>query len=196
MRADFVDARPFGSGHINDTYRTWYDHAALRVRHIHQRVNHHVFKNPIRVMENVSRVTRHALDRLLADGNPEAHRRTPTCIPARDGRPYAIGSEGNLWRTYPFIERAKGYDEIESNEHAYQAARAFGAFQKLTADLTGERPHETVSGFHDTPKRLAALEVAISNDSEGLARSVGTEIDFARAPGGRLQANHRSHRLR
>ncbi len=181
MRADFLEARPFGSGHINDTYCAWHDQAGLRVRYIHQRVNDHVFKNPVRVMENVSRVTRHALDRLLAEGHPEAHRRTLTCIPARDGKPYAFDAEGNLWRTYPFIERARGYDEIESNEQAYQAARAFGDFQKLTADLTGDRLHETIPDFHDTAKRLAALEAAISDDSKGRAASVSEEIDFARA---------------
>ena len=181
MRADFVEAQPFGSGHINDTYCAWYDQAGCRVRYIHQRVNHHVFKNPIAVMENVARVTGHALERLLAEGNPQAHRRTLTCIPARDGKPYAFDPDGNLWRTYPFIEGAIGYDEIECNEQAYQAARAFGAFQKLTADLAGERLHETIPDFHHTPKRLAALEAAITADATGRADSVSEEINFARA---------------
>ncbi len=181
MRADLVEALPFGSGHINDTYCAWYDQAGRPVRYIHQRINHHVFKNPILVMENVSRVTRHALERLLAEGHPEAHRRTLSCIPACDGKPYAIDPAGNLWRTYLFIEGARGYDEIESNEQAFQAAKAFGAFQKLTADLTGGRLHETIPDFHHTPKRLAALEVAITNDTAGRASSVRAEIDFARA---------------
>jgi Phosphotransferase enzyme family len=181
MRADFVEAQPFGSGHINDTYCAWYDQAGSRTRYIHQRVNHHVFKNPVQVMENVARVTGHALQRLLAEGHPEAHRRTLTCIPALDGRPFAFDPDGNLWRTYPFIEGTKGYDEIESNEQAYQAARAFGAFQKLTADLAGGRLHETIPDFHHTPRRLEALEAAIANDVAGLASTVAEEIDFARA---------------
>jgi Ser/Thr protein kinase RdoA (MazF antagonist) len=132
-------------------------------------------------MENIARVTRHALDTLLAEGNPEAHRRTLTCIPAHDGEPYAIDAEGSLWRTYPFIEGARGYDEIECNEQAYQAARAFGAFQNLTANLTGERLHETIPDFHHTPKRLQALEAAVKNNLAGRAADVQAEIDFARA---------------
>ena len=181
MRADFVEAQSFGSGHINDTYCAWYDQAGCRVRYIHQRVNHHVFKDPVAVMENVARVTGHALQSLLAGGHPEAHRRTLTCIPALDGKPYAFDPDGNLWRTYPFIEGAKGYDEIECNEQAYQAARAFGAFQKLTADLTGDRLHETIPDFHHTPKRLAALKSAIANDLAGRSADVQAEINFARA---------------
>ncbi len=184
MRADFVEAQSFGSGHINDTYCAWYDQAGVRIRYIHQRINHHVFKNPVKVMENVARVTGHALARLLAEGHPEAHRRTLTCIPALDGKPYAFDMEGNLWRTYPFIERARGYDEIECNEQAYQAARAFGAFQKLTADLSGGRLHETIPDFHHTPKRLEALEAAIASDLSSRATTVRAEIDFARARAG------------
>ena len=181
MRADFVEAQVYGSGHINDTYCAIYDQAGCRLRYIHQRINHHVFKNPVQVMENIARVTRHALDTLLAEGNPEAHRRTLTCIPAHDGKPYAIDAEGSLWRTYPFIEGARGYDEIECNEQAYQAARAFGAFQNLTANLTGARLHETIPDFHHTPKRLQALEAAVINDLAGRAANVQAEIDFARA---------------
>ncbi|MGL4398679.1 MAG: phosphotransferase enzyme family protein [Luteolibacter sp.] len=181
MRADFVEARSFGSGHINDTYCASYDQAGVRIRYIHQRLNHHVFKNPVQVMENVARVTHHALAKLLAEGHPEAHRRTLTCIPALDGRPYAFDAQENLWRTYPFIERARGYDEIECDEQAYQAAKAFGAFQKLTADLPGGRLHETIPDFHHTPKRLEALEAAIRHDTADRAATVGAEIAFARA---------------
>lgn len=181
MRADFIEAEAFGSGHINDTYRATYDQAGLKVRYIHQRVNENVFKKPVEVMENVARVTRHALALLTEQRNPEAHRRTLTCVPAVDGKPYAFDAHGNLWRTYPFIEGARGYDEIENNEQAYQAARAFGAFQNLTASLGGNRLHETIPDFHHTPKRLAALEAAIQADVKGRAASVQEEIAFALA---------------
>ncbi len=181
MRADFVDAYPFGSGHINDTYLARYDQAGLPIRYIHQRINPHVFKDPVAVMENVSRVTRHALDRLLADDHPEAHRRTLTCVPGRDGKSYASDENGDVWRTYPFIEGATGYDEIQNNEQAYQAARAFGEFQKLAANLGGDRLHETIPDFHDTPKRLAALEAIVAENSSGRVDEVAEEIEFARA---------------
>lgn len=171
MRADFVHAHPCGSGHINDTYCAWYDQAGLRVRFIHQRINHNVFKRPVELMENVERVTRHALDVLTASGNPEARRRTLTCIPARDGKPYALGPDASVWRTYPFIERARGFDELETNHQAYEAARAFGSFQNLAAKLPGQRLHETIPDFHHTPKRLAALEAAITCRATATSRS-------------------------
>jgi len=179
MRADFVDAQPYGSGHINDTYCAWYDQAGLRIRYIHQRINHNIFKDPVALMENVERVTAHSLARLMDVNHPEARRRTLTVIPSIDGKPYAMDREGNYWRTYPFIERARGYDELRTNLQAEQAAKAFGEFQKLAADLGGPRLHETIPNFHHTPKRLQALEEAIEADVAGRARSCQAEIEFA-----------------
>lgn len=181
LRADFVSGAAYGSGHINDTYCAYFDQGGTRLRYILQRINTHVFKNPAALMENIGRVTRHALGRLLAEGHHEAHRRTLTCIPAVDGKSYAVDSMGNYWRVYPFIERARGYDEIESNEQAFQAAKAFGNFQKLTADLGGARLHETIHDFHNTPKRLDALRTAIQLDPKNRAAGVREQIDFALA---------------
>lgn len=181
MRGAFVEAQVIGAGHINDTFCAVYEEEGRRVRYIHQRVNSNVFKNPILVMENVARVTQHALSRLLAEAHPEAYRRTLTCVLAQDGKPYAMDAEGELWRTYLFIEGAKGYEEIETHEQAYQVAKAFGSFQLLTADLGGERLHETIPHFHDTPRRLAALEEAIQVDPHGRAARLAPEIAFVRA---------------
>jgi Ser/Thr protein kinase RdoA (MazF antagonist) len=181
MRADFVHAYPYGSGHINDTYCATFDQAGQRIRYIIQRINHNVFKQPELLMENIERVTSHALNRLLAMDHPEARRRTLTCIPAHGGRSFAKDLQGNYWRVYPFIERARGYDVLETNEQAYQAARSFGEFQKLTADLGGDRLHETIPNFHHTPKRLEALKAAIEADVSNRASEVKPEIEFALA---------------
>jgi len=181
MRGDFVGGAPYGSGHINDTYCCTFDQSGSGLRYILQRINTHVFKTPIALMENIERITRHALARLIEEGHPEAHRRTLTCIPTVDGQPFAVDANGNHWRVYPFIERARGYDEIESNEQAFQAAKAFGSFQKLTADLGGDRLHETIPDFHNTPKRLEALHAAIQLDPNNRAAGVKAQIDFALA---------------
>lgn len=178
IRADFVQGYSYGSGHINDTYCIWVDQAGLRVRYILQRLAQNVFKQPIPLMENVKRVTDHALGRLLADGCPEARRRTLTLIPAKDGKPYAQDQEGNVWRVYPFIERARTYDTIETTKQCIEAAKAFGNFQKLTADLPGEPLFETIPDFHNTTKRLAALKEAIAADALGRVKEVQKEIDW------------------
>ena len=87
LRGDYVFGEPYGSGHINDTYRVVVDQAGLRVSYILQRINSNVFKQPIPLMENVKRVTDEALRVLLAEGCKEAYRRTLTIVNAKDGKP-------------------------------------------------------------------------------------------------------------
>ena len=178
LRGDFVQGYSYGSGHINDTYCVWVDQAGLRIRYILQRVNHNVFRQPIPLMENVKRVTDHALKRLKEENCPEAYRRTLTLVPAVDGKPYALDADGNCWRVYPFIERARTYDQIETTKQCVEAARAFGDFQKLTADLPGEPLFETIPNFHNTTSRLAALKDAIQADPLGRVKEVQKEIDW------------------
>ena len=178
LRGDFVHGYSYGSGHINDTYCIWVDQAGQRIRYILQRVNHNVFKQPIPLMENVKRVTDHALKRLKEEQCPEAYRRTLTLVPSVDGKPYALDSDGNCWRVYPFIERARTYDQIETTKQCQEAARAFGEFQKLTADLPGEPLFETIPNFHNTTSRLAALKEAIQSDPLGRVKEVQKEIDW------------------
>lgn len=173
---EFVAAAPYGTGHINDTYCAVFDQRGTRVRYIVQRINHLVFKNPPALMENLQRVTAHL--GLKAAGRPDALRRALTLILAHDGKPFHLDADGNHWRMYFFIENARTFDAVESPGQAFAAARAFGQFQKLLADLGAPRLHDTIPDFHHTPKRLAALEKAIEEDVANRAKLAKPEIDF------------------
>jgi len=176
---EFHCAEPYGSGHINDTYCAVFHQAGVPVRYILQRINHNIFKNPVALMENVQRVTSHLAAKMA--GVPDATRRALTLIPARDGRGWHVDADGNHWRAYLFIEKARTYDAVESTDQAFKAAQAFGQFQKMLADLPAPRLHDTIPDFHHTPKRFATLEKAIEADVAGRAILVRAEIEFALA---------------
>jgi Ser/Thr protein kinase RdoA (MazF antagonist) len=176
---DFAGAAAYGSGHINDTYCATFHQAGVPVRFILQRINHNIFKNPVALMENIERVTSHLAAQV--EGEPDSGRRVLTLIPARDGRACHVDPDGNYWRTYRFIEGARTYEAVESTGQAYEAAKAFGHFQKLLVDLPAPRLHDTIPDFHHTPKRFAALEEAIAADAVGRAASARVEIEFALA---------------
>lgn len=176
---EFHSAAPYGSGHINDTYCVTFHQAGAPVRYIFQRINHNIFKNPGALMENVQRVTAHLAARV--NGQPDASRLVLSLVPARDGRGWLLDAEGNYWRVYLFIEKARTYDAVESTDQAFKAAQAFGRFQKLLADLPAPRLNDTIPDFHHTPKRFAALETAIQADTAGRAKLCQPEIQFARA---------------
>lgn len=173
----FLTSVPFGTGHINDTFLVTFDQAGTFVNYIVQRINHNVFKNPVAVMENIGRVSEHMKKKL--DGVPEAARRSLEFHPTHDGKYVHIDTEGNFWRVYSCVEKCRTYDIIESADQAFQAARAFGNFQKALFDLPGGRLNDTIPFFHHTPKRFEALEDAIRKDTFKRASSCKAEIDFA-----------------
>ncbi|HTI99814.1 MAG TPA: aminoglycoside phosphotransferase family protein [Dongiaceae bacterium] len=175
----FATATPHGSGHINNTYCATFTHNGGPARYILQHINHHVFKNPAALMSNVQRVTEH-LGRKAA-AQPDAARRVPALVPARDGSSHHCDAAGNYWRVYHFIPKARSYDTVETPAQAYAAARAFGEFQRLLADLPAPRLHDTIPDFHHTPKRFAALEQAIAADAAGRVAQAQPEIEFALA---------------
>jgi Ser/Thr protein kinase RdoA (MazF antagonist) len=149
------------------------------VEYILQRINHHIFRNPVALMENIERVTTHLAAQVAHE--PDTERRVLTLIPARDGKSWHRDNEGSYWRAYRFIQGTRTYDTVESPEQAFQAAKAFGKFQQLLANLPAPRLHDTIPDFHHTPKRLTALQWAISADAVGRATWAGAEIEFALA---------------
>lgn len=176
-----TSASPYGSGHINDTFVTVVEGNPTPRRFVLQRINHLVFKQPDLLMENVERVCAHAHAKLRAAGVPDAHRRALRLIPTLTGRAWHIDDDGNRWRCYDFIEGATGHDVVRSPAQAESAAKAFGAFQSLLADLPGERLHETIPEFHHTPARFARFQAALASDAHGRAASAAPEIAFALA---------------
>lgn len=179
VSGDFLSASPYGTGHINDTYRAFFHHARVPAQIILQRINQNVFKNPVALMENIQRVTSHLAAQVK--GEPDSGRRVLTLIPALDGRVWHLDAEAGYWRAYHFIEKARTYEAVESTQQAFQAAKAFGGFQKMLAGLPAPRLHDTIPDFHNTPKRFMALEQAIAEDAAGRAIPAKPEIEFALA---------------
>jgi Ser/Thr protein kinase RdoA (MazF antagonist) len=177
---EILHAETFKIGHINETYSATYSQGGTRVRYIHQKVNKNVFKNPGAVMRNVMRVTTHILKKLEIQDVRHLTRRCLIVIPTRDGRSFYQTDEGEVWRTFVFIEGVETFEAVQSPEQAFQAGRAFGEFQRLLVDLPGERLFETIPDFHNTRKRVGALQQAIQKDHNNRARDAREEIEFAR----------------
>jgi Ser/Thr protein kinase RdoA (MazF antagonist) len=176
----WISSCPIPSGHINDTYCSEFEDGGRRVKYVNQRINHHVFREPERLMENIERVTRFAREQIAAGGG-DADRQTLTIVPARDGKSFHRTPEGGYWRMFRFIDGARTYDRVEDIRHVYAAAQAFGRFQKMLARLPGARLHETIPDFHHTRKRYEAFLASVEHDPAGRAAAVRPEIDFVLA---------------
>ncbi|MDD4817820.1 MAG: aminoglycoside phosphotransferase family protein [Victivallaceae bacterium] len=175
LHGDFIDCAPYGSGHINDTFKLTLNQAGNHVSYILQRLNTTIFTDPVGLMDNIERVTTHLGAKL---NGRDASRRTLRIVPAADGKNHAVDSDGRFWRCYWFIEKAAAYDVLPGEKPAFEAAKAFANFQRLLADLPKPRLNETIPDFHNTPKRFAALKAAAAADKMGRLASARPEFDF------------------
>jgi len=173
----FVSATPYGTGHINDTYAVTFLQGDSCQRAILQRINHHIFKNPLALMDNIHRVTTHLSSK--TPDTPQARRTVLRLIPTHLGNSWHQDESGNYWRAYEFVPNARSYDSVDSPNQAFQAAKAFGDFQKLLADLPEPRLNDTIPDFHHTPKRFQTLENSITVDIANRAYLAQPEIAFA-----------------
>jgi hypothetical protein len=175
---DFLSAQPYGSGHINDTYCAVVNQGGARVRYIVQRLNHNIFKNIPALMENIRRVTEHVREKMKAFYSTDISRRVMTLVPTRDNQSFYQDDEGNYWRVYVFIEKALTHDTLTNTSQAFEAAKAFGQFQKMLADLPGNPLYDTIPDFHNGPKRFAAFQEALAADPQNRAIKATGEIRF------------------
>ena len=177
VSGEFVSAEPFGSGHINESWRVVVREAGKPLRFLLQRMNTSIFTRPVALMQNIERVTAHLAKQV--EGEPDRDRRVLTLIPTVDGRAWHEDSIGAYWRMYRFIEGARSFDSLDSPDQAFQAARAFGRFQQQLTTLPLPRLHDTIPEFHNTTLRFAALVREIESDAAGRAIVAMPEIEFA-----------------
>lgn len=173
-----IDERPYGSGHINDTFLLTFEIAEMgRLKVILQRMNKEIFTDPVALMENIMGVTSHLRKKIIENGG-DPDRETLNVIRTVDNMPYYKDSVGDYWRSYIFITDATSYDQVEKPEHFYESAVAFGKFQQLLADYPAETLHETIVNFHNTKARFATFKKAVEEDVMGRAAYVQKEIQF------------------
>ncbi len=176
-----VSGKPYGSGHINDTYRLILENETGEESPvILQRINTEIFRDPAALMENIKKVTIHLREKILeAGGDPM--RETMQIIPAVGGEAFWVDGEGSYWRSYRFITGATSYDQIQVPAHFQEAGALFGKFQGMLADYPAETLAETIPGFHDTKARYQVFLEAVRRDACGRAVRVQEEIRFVLA---------------
>lgn len=157
--------RPFGRGHINDTFLAETASGDL----VLQRVNAAVFPDPDAVMANIIAVHGHVQGRLM----PE-----PVATP--DGK-WLVFEGPRSWRAWRRSPGAPLAAAEASPAALSDAGALLGRFHALLAGLDPARLTETLPRFHDPDRRLADLRAAIAADPCGRVMTVGEEIDTALA---------------
>lgn len=180
----FVQASPYGTGHLHDTYCVEMKGSGSKTAvYILQRINHLAFARPMDLMDNIIRISKHIKAKLEEDGfsSDEIMRRVLTVVETRDSKLLYQDDSGNYWRVYHFIDNTCSYDVVHSPELLYQVAFKFGEFLAMLEDLPGPALHEGIPGFHDGSQRLEAFIDALQMDSHNRAASARESIEFVQS---------------
>ena len=163
-----VSCVELSQGHINRTLKLTTDTGK---EYVLQMINKYVFRNPIRLMANISSVTEYLQQRV------EDSRHAQRFIPTYKGTYYHRDRKGEFWRMHEFVG---GFclDAPESPEDFYQSALAFGRFQQLLSDFPAEQLYETIPEFHNTIDRYQQFRASVELDPCGRVSQVQEEISY------------------
>ncbi len=164
-----VYCKPYGNGHINDTYLLLTD---MPHAYILQRLNTHVFKDVPGLMDNIVAVTEYLREK---DRDP---RHVLTLVKTVDSKPYLATEDGEYWRVYEFVTASVALDQPETPNDMRQAGIAFGRFQRQLIDFPAEKLNVTIENFHDVPSRFEQLRQAIRENKAGKLHEVQYEMTF------------------
>ncbi len=158
-------------GHINDSYIIDIDG---KCAFFLQRINHHVFKDPVGLIENLLKVNQAMKTNFGKDGNPY-----PEILQNRNKKYYHKDKSGNYWRLMNFVPDSHSFNICENATIAREGAAAFSQFQLIMngEDVAAYIP--TIPDFHNLGKRLSKLKEAIDKDEFLRLEIARQEIDFA-----------------
>ena len=134
-----------------------------------QNLNTYVFKNPVKVMENIDKVTEHIRAKHPNEVALHFHHTV-------DRKTY-IASGKDFWRMTNFIP-SRTYSVVTDLKVVRNAGRAFGVFQMDLSDFNSNELFETIPNFHNTAKRFEALVATVEADPCGKVAEVREELDY------------------
>ncbi len=169
--------RPFGNGHIHDTYRIESTESG-QSGFLLQKINKTVFPDPVVLMQNIRTTTE-----FLKSSAPGT--RQLSVIPARDGTAFFKDSAGDYWRMYPFFSDLVAYDLPDADPavalvQIESAGQAFGQFATNVRELPVDQITAVLPDFHRVTWRLEQLQAAIQTDSADRVEAVGREISLVK----------------
>lgn len=172
---EFLGFEEIHSGHINSTYRAFFNQDGEKVDFILQKINTYVFQNPVEMMENIANVTEFIREKIRKTGGDEK-RYVLHYQKTADGKSYYIAENGDFWRSCAFIDDSISFLTPDSMAVVEEAGKAFGEFQKYLIDFPVANLHIVIPHFHNTVLRYATFRTAIEKDLAGRKESVATVI--------------------
>jgi Ser/Thr protein kinase RdoA (MazF antagonist) len=157
---------PLGHGNINETFLV----TSTAGPFVLQRINRHVFPEPLRVIDNFAKVTRH-LVRKRSEG--EGRFRTAQPVRTLAGTLSYLDHQGDYWRGQTYLADT-GCKTLTGALQAEQVGRTLATFHRLVADLDVRCLAEPLPGFHNLTLYLREwerLRPIVRSETNGMVNS-------------------------
>lgn len=169
----FKSAKQLSDGHINNTYAITAELPdGTEKMFVLQQINSSVFKNTEALMNNILNVCAHIKEKVMLEGG-DTSREALTIIKCKNG---GYLCEGN-WRMYNYITDASAHQRADAPKLLFNAAKAFGIFQRRLSDFPAETLFETIPNFHNTKSRYDDFMKAVADDAAGRVSECKKEIE-------------------
>lgn len=170
-----TDFRMLPGGQINTTCAVMLSDGARTAPFLVQRVNPAVFRDPVGLMRNITRITEH----IIASEGAQDYRGLRYYHTAA-GDNYVILGEGEtaeLWRVCDYIENAVTFGAGEGDARVLRGAgKGFGRFLRQMRDFDPAGLAETIPHFHDTTYRMREFIRIAAEDPMERGRRAKEEI--------------------
>ncbi len=176
IRAELERLEPYGSGHINRTFKgCWRFNDGSKRLLIHQQINTYVFPDVELLMSNMEFLLGHLAD--LSHRN-ETELKFPSLLRTRRGKSYVTVADQGFVRTLDFIPDSLSFDECLDLDMAAEMGRALAELHRLLSPLQVSLSKVILPNFHDLSYRIKNLNEAVLRDTKGRAAGVAQEIRF------------------
>ena len=181
LKGELVYYDTLKSGNINDTYTIVTDYGGSERQYLIQKINLNVFKEPMKVAENIEAVTKHIEQKLREADVRDIRRHVVKFYDLPDGSPYYFDEEGSCWRVQSFVFNSVTMDSADTPDLLRSVGTAFGRFQQLLSDFDASKLNVTIPDFHNTEKRYADLLSAAERDPCGRLAEVKEELEYLKS---------------
>ena len=156
------------TGNINTTLVIQYETDG----YVLQKINRHVFHDPIGLMRNLDLV----VAQLEQSDYPRQILKPVISIEKKSHQQI----DNEYWRVFPYFDNCVTVNEVHDATLAYEVAYAFAEFVAYLTALEPTRLIETIPDFHNTPMRFQQFDSAVKNADQSKLRQSEDQIKFAR----------------
>lgn len=167
------EVRPYGDGHINDTFLV----KTTAKKYVMQRINTFVFTDAEVLMNNIVSVTSYLNAQI--DAQHGDVRQKIRIIPTIEGKYYYKCNEG-CFRMYTYADHTRSVNIPLSNSHFKKGAVCFATFVKYLLDYPADTIVDVIPDFHNTRSRYKAFISAVKDDEYGRLSGVKDLVEFVK----------------